>query len=427
MPMPPTSTSRGEGPEPDGAGLLRPVRRRYEPNPPGILYIIITFFLAVGSINSQNNLLFLAFGIALAGLLISGLVSGPPLMHITARRHAPTHTHVAEPSVIRYTVASNGGWLAAMGLEIRELTDDQGLTPGRGTLSPAGLMRLRPGTRQTAVSRVVPASRGEHGLTGFSISTTFPFGLLRKTLVFEQRHTWTVAPRRIALRDMPWHRAGREGATLSAVTARRGNSTEFYSLRAYNPGDPPRQIAWLPSARVGELVVREQASSAPPKIWIHVDQPDTDTPPHLVERGAALVAALAHDATQAGFSVGLRGRGVGSFRPLAGPRQVRAIQTVMARLGASREDAPPGEDPPNNFDGRTLKVRVQYSGKGKSGKSSEFRLSAEDLARWFAGATPPPEFLSDRSDNRADTRAIARARRAITGNFSGLFRKGAEA
>lgn len=426
MPMQHDSTRRGEGSDLDGPGLLRPVRRRYEPNPPGILYIVITFFLAIGSINSQNNLLFLAFGIAIAGLLISGLVSGPPLMHITARRHAPTHAHVAEPSVIRYTLASNGGWLNAMGLEIRELTDSQGFTPGRGSLSPAGIMRLRPGTNQTATSCVVPASRGVHILTGFSISTTFPFGLLRKTLIFEQRQTWTVAPRRIALRDMPWHRAGREGATLSAVTARRGNSTEFYSLRAYNPGDPPRQIAWLPSARVGELVVREQASSAPPKIWINVDQPDAETPPHLVERGAALVAALAHDATQAGFSVGLRGRGIGSFRPLAGPRQVRAIQTVMAGLGSTHQDTTPAEDPPNSFDGRTLRVRVQYSGKGKSGTSSEFRLSAEDLARWYGGSIPPPEFLPERSASRVGSGTLDNARRVFSEKIADLLRKGAE-
>ncbi|USN98188.1 MAG: DUF58 domain-containing protein [Phycisphaeraceae bacterium] len=372
-------------------GLLAPSRRRYEPHGPGILYMLITFFLAVGAVNSQNNLLFFAFGLAIAGLLLSGLVSGPPLMRLTARRISPGPAHVGEPFEIRYVIASGGGWFSAMGLEVRELTDTDGETPGRGSLKPAGLLCLRPGTQRTAISSLTPARRGVHGLTGFAISTTYPFGLLRKTLIFDQRHEWIIAPRRVALREMPWHRAGREGATLSAVTSRRGVSTEFYALRAYVPGDSPRQIAWLPSARVGELVVKENAASAPPKIWIRVDEPDADTPGHLVERGAALVAALAQDATQAGFAVGLTGLGIGSIRPLAGPRQVRAIQSAMALLGGG-PTSPIADEEIAQPDRRTLRVHVQYEFSGRAPGTSEFRLSAAELNRWYAGAEVPPEF-----------------------------------
>lgn len=396
--------------EHDETGLLSPVRRRYEPHGPGLLYLLITFFLAVGSINSQNNLLFFAFGLAISGFLISGLVSGPPLMRVAARRVSPGPARVGESASIRYVIASRGGLFSAMGLEIRELTDVRGGTPGGGSLTPAGVLCLRPGARLTATSALTPTRRGRHELAGFTVSTTYPFGLLRKTLVFEQRHNWVITPRRVALRDMPWHRAGREGATLSAVTARRGTSTEFYALRAYVPGDPPRQIAWLPSARVGELVVKEQAASAPPKIWIRVDEPDHDTPDHLVERGAALVAALAQDATQAGFAVGLTGRGVGSIRPFSGPRQVRAIQTAMATLGSGpfrvEEDEPPATP-----DRRTLRVHVHYEFSGRTGGSTEFKLCAADLARWHAGAEIPPEFepAAERDTARHWTYRIGRA------------------
>lgn len=372
----------------DGGALLEPVRRKYEPHAPGVLYFVITVFLAIGAINSQNNLLFLAFGLAMAGLLISGLVSGPPLMRIVARRLAPGPAHVGETAEIRYAVASRGGFIAAMGLEIRELSAPE----APASFAPGAILHLPPGTDLTANAVVTPIRRGRHTLTGFSISSAFPFGLLRKTLIFEQPQAWVVAPRRVPLREMPWRKAGREGATLSATAARRGVSTEFYALRAYVPGDPTRQIAWRPSARVGELVVREQAASAPPKIWIRIDHPDDQTPAHLVERGAALVAALAQDATQAGFAVGLTGQGLNPLRPLSGSRQVRAIQVAMGMLGELGLRDDPTRDPPMNDRG-TLRVRVQFRGSpGRASGGSEFRISAEEVRRWYAGETLPPEF-----------------------------------
>ncbi len=53
----------------------------------------------------------------------------------------------------------------------------------------------------------------------------------------------------------------RPGAGLGLVEAtfsqRRGWGAEFYSLRKYVPGDDVRLVAWLPSARAGRLLVRE--------------------------------------------------------------------------------------------------------------------------------------------------------------------------
>jgi uncharacterized protein (DUF58 family) len=380
-----------EAPRADLFDLPLPSRRHYELHPPGMLYLVITVFLAIGSINSQNNLLFLAFGLAIAGFLLSGLISGPPLMKIRARRHTPQPGAVGEHAEIRYTLENRSRWLGAMGLEVREITGDRRVSAALAGGSSGGVLNLRPGSTAPATVRITPRRRGIHRLGAFSVTTTFPFGLFRKTLVFEQPDAWTVMPRRVPLRNMPWQRSGRDGATLSATASRRGQSTEFYALRAYVPGDPTRQIAWRPSARLGELIVREQAASAPPKLWIRIDRPSPDTPDHLVERAAALVSALAQDATRAGFAIGLRGRGVGHMRPVIGPKQVRAIQTQMAALGP---DAPDDDDDTdgNGMPPRALRVRVQYQRKGRGGTPGEFALSADDLREWFAGQTIPDEF-----------------------------------
>lgn len=399
----------------DRPELPLPTRRNYELHPPGLLYLLITIFLAIGSINSQNNLLFLAFGLAIAGFLLSGLISGPPLMKIRARRHTPNTGAVGEHAEVRYLLENRSKWLGAMGLEVREIGErKRGVA--FGTESKGSVLNLRPAATATAVVRVTPARRGVHQLTAFSVSTTFPFGLFRKTLIFEQPDAWVVMPRRVPLRNMPWQRSGRDGATLSSTAARRGQSTEFYALRSYVPGDPTRQIAWMPSARVGELIVREQAASAPPKLWLRIDQPIEGTPDHLIERAAALVAALANDASKAGFSVGLRGRGVGQMRPVTGPKQVRAIQSRMASLGVedmgptgnhADQDAIPGDAPRG-----ALRVSIHYHRKGRSSGRGEFSLSASDIRQWFAGGDIPTEFEPERRPTLTD-RANASRDRAI--------------
>lgn len=386
-----SGTSEGEA---GRSSLLAPVRRRYELHPPGFLYLLITLFLAIGAINSQNNLLFLAFGLAIAGFLLSGLISGPPLMKIRARRQPPRIGAVGEHAELRYTLEHGGRRLGAMGLEIREVVASPRVRDAFGPGSAGGVLNLRPGTAESATVRVLPTRRGVHGLSVFSVSTTFPFGLFRKTLVFEQEDTWTVLPRRVPLRNMPWQRSGRDGATLSAIASRKGQSTEFYALRGYVPGDPTRQIAWKPSARLGELIVREQAASAPPKLWIRIDRPTDQTPEHLVERAAALVAALAQDASKAGFSVGLRGRGVPRLRPVTGSKQVRAIQSQMASLDAVNDPgvAPNETSSEGEANRGVLKVSVQYQRKGRSSGRGEFVLAADDLRQWFAGHEVPAEF-----------------------------------
>ena len=42
----------------------------------GILFSLVAVMLALGAINSGNNLLFLVFGVVMGSIIISGIVSG---------------------------------------------------------------------------------------------------------------------------------------------------------------------------------------------------------------------------------------------------------------------------------------------------------------------------------------------------------------
>ena len=69
------------------------VRRRYRLRFPAYIYMLVTVFIAVGAFNSQNNLLFWAFGLSLAAMVVSGILSVPrarKMLGIPAEDDEPT-------------------------------------------------------------------------------------------------------------------------------------------------------------------------------------------------------------------------------------------------------------------------------------------------------------------------------------------------
>ncbi|OWK47010.1 DUF58 domain-containing protein [Fimbriiglobus ruber] len=52
---------------------------------------------------------------------------------------------------------------------------------------------------------------------------------------------------------------------------RPGNGSELLDLREYRPGDPPKMIAWKPSARRDKLIIKEFESDVPVRCVLFVD------------------------------------------------------------------------------------------------------------------------------------------------------------
>ena len=96
------------------------IKRRYHLHPPGVVYCVITILLGLGALNSQNNLLFGAFGLALGGLLISGIVSGAMLMGLRVRRLGIEPAPVGERIIIRYEVTNRTRFYPVFAVRIGE-------------------------------------------------------------------------------------------------------------------------------------------------------------------------------------------------------------------------------------------------------------------------------------------------------------------
>ncbi len=89
------------------------------------------------------------------------------------------------------------------------------------------------------------------------ISTTWPLGLARAW-----SYAWPEAPVLVYPAPEPAAPPLPEGSGDPASHRLHHAGDDVHHLRSYRPGDPPRTIAWKPSARRGTLLVREYEQPA---------------------------------------------------------------------------------------------------------------------------------------------------------------------
>lgn len=307
-----------------------PVRRRYHFHVPGVVYILITLLIALGAFNSQNNLLFWAFGFALAILIVSGLISGRMLMGIRATRDVlggVARATAGEPLTLLYRVTNRSRLVPAFAIGITESPPSppppsSQLTQNRATpLSHAPeafsfLIHAGPGETVEVRSTITPQRRGLLRLDEFRLDTTFPFGLVRKSLLFREPRSVIVRPRPLKAPDdlLSRRRTGDRGQYPRP--ARAGHGEEFFALREYVPGDSPRSIAWRASARAGGLLVRQHSEPAPRRVTVAV-LTDATTPDDAAEATIGRAAGVILAAAELGYEVGLVVPAAGLSRPPA--------------------------------------------------------------------------------------------------------------
>jgi uncharacterized protein (DUF58 family) len=231
---------------------------------------------------------------ALAGLGFSGgllllfalayVTRGRPALDI--RRHArPSRVHVgAEGRVVLEGVATARTPLLAL----TELVDG-GARSARFVLSPADA-----GARIEATYRVPTTRRGRHELGPLLAIVSDPLGLARRAwevvgvtdIIVRPRVHPVLAPRRAGGGDQD-PRA--EGARVPAFEP----AGEFLALRDYEPGDDPRRVHWRSSARLGELIVRQDEAAAPGRVVLLLDTRMSAHDDQSFETAVEAIASLA--------------------------------------------------------------------------------------------------------------------------------------
>lgn len=239
------------------------MRRRYHVHPPGLLYLLLVVLVGIAAANRPSNLLVWVFAAMLSGVLLSGILSGWPLMRLRAERSLPRTGRVGEPVIVRYAIENGSSVWPVFALFVRELVPMRG---SRGFVQHVG-----PGERVFAETAFWPDRRGPMRFGSFRVETVFPFGLVMKSVRFDGPGECLVLPRIERLR--PGVLVSLASGTVAgpSTSLRTGPGSDFLGIREYRAGDSMRHVAWRRSASIGTLAVVERSVDAPPRIRVVLD------------------------------------------------------------------------------------------------------------------------------------------------------------
>lgn len=330
------------------------MRYRYKVNVAGIIYLAITLLVGVAATIRPNNILVWVFGLLLALIAISGLVSGAALYRMSVRRIDPGHGRVGRPLIVRYAVRGGSRRFPLYDLSVTELPGGSAADWSRFSRpDPAWLMHAGPREIAHAESVLVPDRRGRMRMDRFVASSSFPFGLLGKSVVIDQPLETLVHPTTVPLSGRAIDRMFTGGGDGDRSGRSLGFVGEYAGLREYRSGDSIRSIAWKRTRSEASPIVIQRATPSPRRMQLLLDLrrateelrlADVDDARDREEMAITLVASIAETVILAGGEVGLRvaGSDVPDVRPRSGRRHLDRILTTLAgiELGEPRSEIP---------------------------------------------------------------------------------------
>lgn len=296
------------------SGPVRLTARRLYilPTRAGLVFGLLLLGLLVGAINYGLSLAYL-FTFWFAGLAVVGMPHTQRNLSGLSLRAGTAAPVFAGESAVFVLHVDNAGDRVRRGIALHHP-----LAVGESRDIPAG------GTAILEL-RLPQARRGWHAPGRFSIISEFPLGLFRCWSVLELDWGVLVYPAPAA-DPLPFPRGEAEAGEDAAL---RAAGTEFAGLRGYQPGDPPRRIAWKAVARGGrDLVTKQFAGAAQRGLWLDWRlAPERDAEARL-----SRLTRWVLDAHAAGLPFGLRLPGR-EIPQQSGEAHLRACLEALAREG----------------------------------------------------------------------------------------------
>jgi uncharacterized protein (DUF58 family) len=278
-----------------------------------------SFAVGFAAFNTGNNLLYLLFGAMLGLIVVSGWLSEQVIRELQVVRRVPRGVTAGNPVRIQYEVWNLRRHIPSFTLEIGEA----------GSTNRGFIPYLPPGGHASARSETRFRRRGVVPLEAVTISTSFPFGLFRKSRDLPLRGElviWPRSDRRIRPPNPGGGRLSRSGALSVGSVGPRG---EYRGLRSYRPGDDPRDIHWRTTARLGQPVIREYEQSDAEALWLCLDI--RAEPGVRAETAVEIAASLASRAFSEGRRFGLAYPGL-TVEAGLGPGQLERVLGALARV-----------------------------------------------------------------------------------------------
>jgi uncharacterized protein (DUF58 family) len=281
----------GYAPPERGAVVLGHRRVYIVPTRLGMLFGGTLAILLVGSINYAMSLGF-ALTFLLGGLGVAGMVhTARNLAQLAVGAGRVEPVFAGEPAPLRLVLASQAPFDRPQIL-VRHVAS--------GAQQVAEL-----GVRETseAVLAVPTSQRGWLPYGRLMLETRFPLGLFRAWSYVEPDARCLVYPRPVRT-PLPPHSPDPRAAPARAFAP--GND-DYSGLRAYQPSDSPRHVAWKAAARSGDMLTKQFSGEAAAELVLDWAQ----LPPGIgTEERLSRLAGWVIAAERDGLRYGLRLPGV---------------------------------------------------------------------------------------------------------------------
>jgi uncharacterized protein (DUF58 family) len=270
----------------------------------GAIYLGILAIVAFAAWNTGNNLLFLVFSVLASALFVAWAAARAGLRDIVVSARFPDHIFAGEPAPVIVTLQNKKRFLPSFSI----LVEARGPT-NKGELNRKGQQaRLRYSKRALAYFMYVPhragaeqkveqtfPKRGHVLITGFELSTRFPFAFFRRRRRLRARDVDIIVYPKLEPASDELHLLPMNAGRLPSM--RRGAGHDLLSLRDYQAQDDLRHMDWKATARARRLIVREFAAEDERRITIALDTRRSSHEGEAeftarFERGVTLAASL---------------------------------------------------------------------------------------------------------------------------------------
>lgn len=307
----------------------KPWRRRFPPTREGWWFIAATLVVGAAAVNGGINLLFLVFGMMLSLILASGVLSEQCLRGLTITRRPPASAHAGSAFLMGIAVRNGKRRLPTFSLEVEDLVD------GKPVDRRCYFLKLPAGRQQETAYKHTLSRRGVHRLSGYRLTTRFPFGLIRKSREVEAPLEMVVYPALVPVAEALAKTGAAELGRRHTKARSRGG--EFDGLREFRAGDDPRDIHWRTSARRGRPFVREAEEETGQTVVIVLEDREAVAG---FEAAVSMAASLAVALLKHGLLVGLASAGQ-FLPPASGSPHAAAILRHLALVQPGKRNAAP--------------------------------------------------------------------------------------
>ncbi|HKO96393.1 MAG TPA: DUF58 domain-containing protein [Pyrinomonadaceae bacterium] len=247
----------------------------------GVVFLLILVVVGFAAWNTGNNLLFLVFSLLCSTLFVGGVAARASLRDLIVSARFPDHIFAGESAPVIVTLRNAKRLLPSFSIlvESRGPQDISTIATSHRRRSPRYEKRAlayftyipHHAAAEQRVEQLFP-TRGHVLITGFQLSTRFPFGFFRLRRRLRARNVDIVVyPKPEPVSDQLNLLPAYAGHSPSF---RRGVGQDLFSLREYQAQDDLRHIDWKATARSRNLMVREFTAEDERRITIVLDTRD---------------------------------------------------------------------------------------------------------------------------------------------------------